>query len=496
MPLYVLDGNGESHIVAVWLITSEDAANIRAMTEIFQQYNEEWCKTVTIMADKDFTERNIFLQQFPQANLLICLFHVLKTFRREITSERVGITSAERYMVLEIVQRMAYSTNEEMYMKCYKELEETKLTKVIEYFNSNWHEIREQWVNGLKDDSLTYQNRTNNRVESINQKLKSVISKFSWLPQFCTELVGVLSVLQTERNHRAISLFQKVPVKPFSLDSVEHQYMDILTPYTLSFVVHQIKLADKVKIKSEVEGSFEIESTTQCSVTATCFECNCSFRKTMQLPCRHIFAIRRRCEIPMFDPNLCAVRWTLQYYKSSNRVLCDNDRSDNGNVESSVKRLQGFGNVGAISVWMNIVGKVSNNHTEKVVAPYYVYLIDDPVVGEYESDTSDTVLDSESGMESLSMPLPMKESPSPEDRVDIHREDHLVQSMLLVFYHYKLDIYVCVCVYVATTETGMESLSTPLPMEEVPSPEDTVDIQSDQLQVQSMLHVFCIAYCI
>ena len=339
MPVYVLlaeDGNGESQIVAVWLITSEDAANIRAMTEIFKRYNEEWCKTVTIMADKDFTERNVFHQQFPQANLLICLFHVLKTFRREITSEKVGITSAERYMVLEIVQRMVYSTNEEMYMKYYEELKETKLTKVIEYFNSNWHEIREQWVNGLKDDSLTYQNRTNNRVESINQKLKSVISTFSRLPQFCAELVGVLSVLQTERNHRAISLFQKVSVKLFASDSAEHHYMGILTPYALSFVVRQIELADKVKIKSEFEGSFEIESTTQCSVTATCCECNCSFRKTMQLPCRHIFAIRRKCEIPIFDPNLCSVRWTLRYYKSSNHVLCDNPLPDYRDAESSV----------------------------------------------------------------------------------------------------------------------------------------------------------------
>ena len=112
--------------------------------------------------------------------------------------------------------------------------------------------------------------------------------------------------------------------------------MDILTPYALSFVVHQIKLADKVKIKSEVEGSFEIESTTQCSVIPTCFECNCSFRKTMQLPCRHIFAIRKRCEIPMFDPSLCPARWTFQYYKSSNRVLCDNALPYNGDVESSV----------------------------------------------------------------------------------------------------------------------------------------------------------------
>ena len=58
MPIYILlaeDGNGERHIVAVWLITGEDAANIIAMTEMFKQYNEEWRKTVTIMPDKNFT---------------------------------------------------------------------------------------------------------------------------------------------------------------------------------------------------------------------------------------------------------------------------------------------------------------------------------------------------------------------------------------------------------------------------------------------------------
>jgi len=43
MPLYVLlaeDRNGESHIVAVWLVTSEDAATTKAMAEIFQKHNE------------------------------------------------------------------------------------------------------------------------------------------------------------------------------------------------------------------------------------------------------------------------------------------------------------------------------------------------------------------------------------------------------------------------------------------------------------------------
>jgi len=85
-----------------------------------------------------------------------------------------------------------------------------------------------------------------------------------------------------------------------------------------------------------MEDSFEIESSTQCTVTATCFDCDCSFRKTMQLPCRHIFAVRRRCGLSLVDPKLCAVRWALQYYKSSNRVLCASDSSHCEDARSSV----------------------------------------------------------------------------------------------------------------------------------------------------------------
>ena len=45
------------------------------------------------------------------------------------------------------------------------------------------------------------------------------------------------------------------------------------------------------------------------------------------------------------------------------------------------------------------------------------------------------------------------------------------------------------------TETGMKHLSMPLPMEEVPAPENTIDVQSDDhFQAQNMLFVFC--HCI
>ena len=331
MPLYVLlveDGNGDSQIVSLWLVASEDAITIKSMLLIFKKHNEDWSRTLTVMSDKDFCERNTFIQEFPQATLLICLYHVLRTFCREITSDKMGITAAERLHVLDILQRMSYATKEETYFAIYKELQQTGLKTITDYFNDNWHQIRNEWVCGLKDDNLTFQNHTNNCVESINQKLKSVISKFARLPQFCCELLKVLSSFHIERDHKAITLFQKVPSQPFPEGSLKHQYMQVVTPFALSHVVKQIDLVDKVKLKSEEGNTYICESTSQSKVVSSLDDCNCSFRKAMQLSCKHIFAIRKRNNLTLFEPNLCAERWTLQYYKSSQYILHEQDDQD------------------------------------------------------------------------------------------------------------------------------------------------------------------------
>ena len=63
MPLYLFlveNGNGESEIVAVWMVVTEDAISKRQLAEIFKKHNRRWSKTVTIMADKDFIERGFY----------------------------------------------------------------------------------------------------------------------------------------------------------------------------------------------------------------------------------------------------------------------------------------------------------------------------------------------------------------------------------------------------------------------------------------------------
>ena len=149
------------------------------------------------------TERDVLAAEFPSANLLICLFHTFRSFRREVVIDKMGITSGQRGLCLELLQQMAYSTSEENYHDIYTRFCECAPPTVITYFNEQWHPIREQWVMGMKYKTGNFLNGTNNRLECINQKLKSVIARYSSLEEFIDKFFLILRVLRSERDHKA-----------------------------------------------------------------------------------------------------------------------------------------------------------------------------------------------------------------------------------------------------------------------------------------------------
>ena len=69
------------------------------MVNVFQKHNSKWTETNVIMTDKDMNERDVLQEAFPDATLQLCLFHVLRCFRREVTIEAMAIWSAERALV-------------------------------------------------------------------------------------------------------------------------------------------------------------------------------------------------------------------------------------------------------------------------------------------------------------------------------------------------------------------------------------------------------------
>ena len=181
MPLYVLlvvDGNGESEIIATFLTANETENTIRRMINIFKEHNPGYANIKAIISDKDFVERMVLHEEIPQAAMLICLFHVLRTFRREVTCEKMGIRASQRDLCLNILQQIVYSRNSDEYEQNLARLRETNIQSVITYYMTNWHNIKEQFVECFKGENLTLGNRTNNRLESINGKIKSVCARY------------------------------------------------------------------------------------------------------------------------------------------------------------------------------------------------------------------------------------------------------------------------------------------------------------------------------
>ena len=97
------------------------------------------------MADKEMTERSVLAEKISDAVLMICLFHTLRTFHREIASEKMGINAAQRIIVLETISKL----DKEEYMKFYQLLKESNLKQVINILMTIDMESRNNGWRGL-----------------------------------------------------------------------------------------------------------------------------------------------------------------------------------------------------------------------------------------------------------------------------------------------------------------------------------------------------------
>ena len=74
-PVYIMlveDGNGQSEVAAVFLLLEETEQSIKSMLGSFKKQ---------LMTDKDMLERDVLSNEFPSAELTICLFHTFRSFR-------------------------------------------------------------------------------------------------------------------------------------------------------------------------------------------------------------------------------------------------------------------------------------------------------------------------------------------------------------------------------------------------------------------------------
>ncbi|XP_065675633.1 uncharacterized protein LOC136091849 [Hydra vulgaris] len=215
MPLYILlvvGPNGESEIAAIFLTASEDCVSLSTMFEIFKEKNINWNKILSVFTDKDMAERECIKHAFPQINLLLCIFHVLRSLSREITTSKMNISEAQRLIALKALQKMTYAATEKEYEMLRDEFHKVMPPSVVKYVEVNWHACRFEWVRCWQQQNVTFGECTTNRLESINRRIKAVVSLLSPLPIFFKDLLSVIACMRQERDHKYINTTERVPI--------------------------------------------------------------------------------------------------------------------------------------------------------------------------------------------------------------------------------------------------------------------------------------------
>ena len=249
--------------------------------------------------------------------------------RREVSCNKLGLLSGECDHALKLLTRLAYSSSEEKYDDHYKDLKMSGLKSVIEYYDINWHPIRHEWVECFK--GYTVGERTNNCLESINAKVKSVCSKYASLSTFFEQFFSFLSCLRNGRDHSTLMALAKKRVSSFSPDSPEEQFSLLLTPYAADYVHKQLSLQSKVKIDQDDGITCTINSSNGI-LSVTIDSCQCTFWKSMHLPCRHMFAVRESRKESLYGITGVSPRWTISYMRDTFRNKKGNS-TDNSSVE-------------------------------------------------------------------------------------------------------------------------------------------------------------------
>ncbi|KAL3174960.1 hypothetical protein MRX96_010983 [Rhipicephalus microplus] len=162
----------------------------------------------------------------------------------------------------------------------------------------------------------------NNRAENMKSKLKQLVEHFSSLEMFVERFFAMVYAQRNEKMHKAALMLQKQRVV-INGDEATKFYLVLLTPYAYNRVKEEL---DAAAVMTSIDA---LANANKFSATAQ--ECTCAFRQAMQLPGRHIFAVRDNLNISKFNKAICAGRGFLDNSVQS-CGLADNSEHDVDNL--------------------------------------------------------------------------------------------------------------------------------------------------------------------
>lgn len=177
-------------------------------------------------------------------------------------------------------------------------------------------ETRRQWAGYLVKELSHFRNRTNNRLESLNAKIKGVVTKYATMPKFFSQLMICFSSLNIEKDHRKIVSREKVSTAVAQCDHFEERYKTYLTSFAFQKLKVEIEKLNDV-IFDEIFGDFGVINVNNRLNVTKLDTCWCEFFTTMRLPCKHILALRNQLNVNIYDETICGNRWAEHFQQPS-----------------------------------------------------------------------------------------------------------------------------------------------------------------------------------
>ena len=155
MPLYcVMVEDGHGRVVYYAATTEEDTLHLRKIMQCFKERNPKFSSTQVVVIDKDFAEWKMLTQEFPNAVVLFCQWHVLKVLFKELND--VGIEKVQREVARNAIRNVMYATDEEGYNIKKQQLFDATNAEFRKYFLENWESCVEMWAAFERDQYMHF----------------------------------------------------------------------------------------------------------------------------------------------------------------------------------------------------------------------------------------------------------------------------------------------------------------------------------------------------
>ena len=206
-PLYQImieDAMGKARPVFFSVVRRETDEMITQVLKTFSEMVGDIAQTSVVMTDKCDSEAAAIRNIFPEAQHLLCYFHVIKALK-ERSRILKDVDLNEKRELLAKARKVVDARSDQHFDHYLSELRASGNQEWIEYFEEHWLNCRPKWALCDRIKVVNYLNDTDNKCESSHRQYKTFVDSHSRLTDLFSKLAEHSKLQQSDMTFAAIS---------------------------------------------------------------------------------------------------------------------------------------------------------------------------------------------------------------------------------------------------------------------------------------------------